>query len=208
MKMRQKLQKIPQQKQQRQTLRLLRQSLNKQQQRVASQQLSKRLSQLFSPRPIKNIALYLPFDGEISPLPMLKRWHGMGRHLYLPVVSAGTLRFRRYIPGVSRMHKNRYGIDEPLPAKGHDIQLNQLNLMLIPLVGFDRSGNRMGMGKGYYYRALTRINQSYRRPRLVGLAHACQETALIPNTWDMPMDMIVTDLDVIEITSQTLDQAH
>jgi 5-formyltetrahydrofolate cyclo-ligase len=68
--------------------------------------------------------------------------------------------------------------------------------LLLPLVGFDETGNRLGMGGGYYDRTLSYLRQRkhWRRPRLVGIAHECQKVdALAPSPWDVPLDMIVTE---------------
>jgi 5-formyltetrahydrofolate cyclo-ligase len=76
-----------------------------------------------------------------------------------------------------------------------------LDVVVLPLVGFDRRGNRLGMGAGYYDRALRRrldTTRHWRRPRLVGVAFACQELPAIPvSPWDVPLDLIVTEHGVI-----------
>jgi 5-formyltetrahydrofolate cyclo-ligase len=71
----------------------------------------------------------------------------------------------------------------------------------MPVLGFDRAGNRLGMGLGFYdrrLRHLARRGRRWRRPRLVGVAFGCQELASIePSGWDVPLDMIVTENGVI-----------
>lgn len=70
-----------------------------------------------------------------------------------------------------------------------------MDIILLPLTGFDARGNRLGMGGGFYDRTLAfRQRAGQRRPLLVGIAHACQEVPLIPSaSWDIPLDRIVTD---------------
>ena len=63
----------------------------------------------------------------------------------------------------------------------------------MPLVGFDKTGNRLGMGKGYYDRTFAENSPFFRRPRLIGLAHSIQEATLIPNLWDVPLDAVFTE---------------
>ena len=71
-----------------------------------------------------------------------------------------------------------------------------LDLILLPLVGFDLKGNRLGMGGGYYDRTLSylRHRRFWIKPRLVGVAHECQKVdSLIARPWDIPLDAVVTE---------------
>jgi 5-formyltetrahydrofolate cyclo-ligase len=69
----------------------------------------------------------------------------------------------------------------------------------MPLVGFDRLGNRMGMGGGYYDRTLAFMSEHHSgKPKLVGLAHSSQEVELISQqSWDIPLHVIATDREII-----------
>jgi len=73
--------------------------------------------------------------------------------------------------------------------------------VLVPVVGFDRRGNRLGMGAGFYDRALRRrldAGRPWRRPRLVGVAFARQELpGIAASAWDVPLDLIVTELGLV-----------
>ena len=92
---------------------------------------------------------------------------------------------------------NRFGIYEP--ARGAEIRVADLDLVFMPLVAFDRSGNRLGMGRGYYDRALAGLADS---PLRVGLGHRFQELPLLePSEWDVPLHIVVTPDEVIH-TSQ------
>jgi len=95
---------------------------------------------------------------------------------------------------------NRYGIEEP-KAIGKPRPANSFDLLLIPLVAFDRSGTRMGMGAGYYDRALEALgHQTSTKPYLVGLAHHFQEVKSLERApWDVPLDAILTDHEFIHI---------
>ncbi len=67
---------------------------------------------------------------------------------------------------------------------------------MMPLVGFDADCNRLGMGGGFYDRTLDylRWHRAWNRPRLIGLAHACQQVARIePQPWDIPLEAVVTE---------------
>ncbi len=102
---------------------------------------------------------------------------------------------------------NRFGISEPRTI-ATPLYANQLTLILLPLVAFDRSGNRLGMGAGYYDRALQALkHQVGTRPLLIGLAHSFQEVEKIDaQTWDVPLDAILTDLEYIPVSSKLQTQ--
>ncbi len=147
-------------------------------------------------RRAKRVGIYWPSDGEIDPLTLLGRQRGKQWHL--PVLQRfprKTLMFVRWRPG-ERLMANRFGIPEP-QRRGRRIRNAQsLDLLLMPVVGFDRDGHRIGRGGGFYDRSLAYLRRHplWRRPRLIGLAHACQRLDQItPKPWDVPVDAIATE---------------
>jgi 5-formyltetrahydrofolate cyclo-ligase len=107
--------------------------------------------------------------------------------------------FVHWTPGTAQ-RRNAFGILEPAVTI-RATPVTQLDMVVLPVVGFDRRGNRLGMGAGFYDRALRRRldpARQWRRPRLVGVAFACQELASIPtSTWDVPLDLIVTERGLV-----------
>lgn len=93
-----------------------------------------------------------------------------------------------------RFHKNQYGIPEPVYALKRLVSPRKLDLIFMPLVAFDASGHRIGMGGGYFDRALSfKKHRSHLPPRLIGAAHDFQQLKHIEeNPWDVPMDGVVT----------------
>jgi len=147
-------------------------------------------------RDSKYLAFYLANDGEIDTRLLLDAALDRGKQCFLPRIDTGTqprMQFARYRRG-DRLAKNRFGIAEPLP-RASIIAPSQLDLVLVPLVGFDTKGGRLGMGAGYYDRSFaTKRQYPTASPRLIGLAHQCQCVALLPdNDWDVPLDGVVTD---------------
>lgn len=146
----------------------------------------------------QRIAFYLAADGELDPLPLLKRARSHGKHIYLPVLRPGlhnTLWFAEFRTG-DRLIKNRFGILEPDTRRRKPTPPWGLDLILLPLVGFDPQGNRLGMGGGYYDRTLAYLHRHlyWQRPRLMGLAHQCQQVATLDRQpWDIPLQHIVTE---------------
>lgn len=97
--------------------------------------------------------------------------------------------------------RNRFGIREPIKSSS-PLFANQLDLVLLPLLAFDRTGNRLGMGAGYYDRALQAlVHQPSTRPRLIGLAHSFQEVESIQaQPWDVTLDAIITEDEYIPVS--------
>lgn len=146
----------------------------------------------------KKIACYFPVDSEIDPYPVLYRAIDMGKSVYLPVlVPLGTNRlwFAPYQPDC-KMTLNQYGIPEPQVPKSKLLAPRALDLVLTPLVGFDKNCNRLGMGGGYYDRtfAFLRNRQSWIKPRLLGIAYDLQRVNSLPHEdWDVPLYGVATE---------------
>ena len=99
----------------------------------------------------------------------------------------------------SQLITNRFGILEPCIKGAVIAPAWSLDLILMPLVGFDRQGNRLGMGGGFYDRTLAFTARGQRpAPQLVGLAYSFQEVAPIsPRKWDIPLNRIMTENETI-----------
>jgi len=185
-------------KQLRKQLRTARRSLSRAEQHRASRQLVRRLSQSRLLLRSQHLAFYLANDGEIDPALLLAHCRRLGKTCYLPVLHrwpATGMGFQRLLPQ-QRWTRNRYGIREPLPNRKLQVRPWRLDLVLMPLVGFDGAGNRLGMGGGFYDRTFAyrhrRLN--WQKPVLLGLAHECQKTASLPvASWDVPLDGIISD---------------
>ena len=92
---------------------------------------------------------------------------------------------------------NRFGISEPDTNQAKEIPIQSLDIILIPLVVFDQSCNRIGMGSGFYDKALSALDNSKKKTYLIGLAYEFQKVDQIePNKWDIPLDYVVTEKKV------------
>ncbi len=179
-------------------LRAQRRALGRQAQRQAARGLYRQLAQHPLFRRATHIALYLPNDGEIDPRPLLRAAQQRGKATYLPVLSPwprSKMVFQRIRPG-ERLHKNRFGIEEPRRNRKQQRKVWTLDLVLLPLVGFDRHGARLGMGGGFYDRSMAyrALRKNWHKPTLLGLAHECQQVErLSMASWDVPLQGTVTD---------------
>lgn len=181
----------------RKSLRQQRNALDAATQNQHALDLFKRLSrsQLF--KRSKHIGAYLPADGEIDPHYLIEHAWQANKKIYLPVLApfSPRLYFALYSAN-SKMKLNRYKIAEPDVHPKHWLKPQQLNLILMPLVGFDKTGNRLGMGGGYYDRALsfTQYRKKTYKPYLIGMAHQLQCLKQIPHqSHDVPMQLIATE---------------
>ena len=181
----------------RKTLRARRTALSPHEQQSAREALAIRISEQPVFQQSQHIALYLASDGEIDPAGIVEMAWQQGKICYLPVLNKqqkGTLMFLPYTAETA-MTNNRYGIPEPIADSTTARQAKDLDLVLLPLTGFDAACNRMGMGGGYYDRtfAFTQ-SSSTTNPLLIGLAHECQKVdQLNTSPWDVPMHAIATD---------------
>ncbi|MDH5710251.1 MAG: 5-formyltetrahydrofolate cyclo-ligase [Gammaproteobacteria bacterium] len=162
-------------------------------------QHAEQLTQLFLQEGLfsqhQKIAAYLANDGEIDPVHIIRQAWGLGKQVYLPVLSAheNSLLFALYEEGMP-MCRNQFGIDEPNSAPEHWLRAKHMDLILLPLVAFDAQGNRMGMGGGFYDRSLADLQQQNSRTRLIGLAHEIQKVErLETQSWDIPLHAILTE---------------
>lgn len=177
----------------RQQVRQARQQLSPQQQQQAAQNIQQQALALIQQHKCENIALYLPFDGEISTLPLIESLWQQQKNVFLPVLhpfASGHLLFLAYKPE-TKLIKNKFGILEPQLNVQNVLPLASLHMIFTPLVAFDKQGNRLGMGGGFYDRTLQNWQNSSFLP--IGLAHQCQQVeSLLVETWDIPLAKILS----------------
>ncbi len=144
------------------------------------------------------VAAYWPIRDELDVKPVLTRLMDDGQPVCLPVVVGDglPLELRVWQPGAA-LYPSGFGTlapDELAPIVEPD-------MILMPLLGFDKQGTRLGYGGGYYDRTLTRLTK---KPKLVGFAFALQEFDHIPrDSHDVPLDAVVTENGVTRFgTSQ------
>ncbi len=149
----------------------------------------------------RSVALYIAADGEIDPQLLLRHALVSGKRVYLPQLRHGNrLGFGEYRCGM-RMRRNRFGIPEP--QRSRRISITELDVVLLPLVAFDRRGNRLGMGGGFYDRTFARVrhtgNARANAPQLIGLAYRFQKVSSLPREpWDVPLTGVLTERGWIE----------
>ena len=176
----------------RQQIRKTRANLTALQQQQAEDSITQQALAFIEERNAQHIALYVSFDGEISTDKLIKTLWAQDKHVYLPVLhpfNPNHLLFLRYLPDTP-MLKNKFGIWEPKLNVQNVLPLDELDILFTPLVAFDKEGNRLGMGGGFYDRTLQNWqNSSF---ITVGLAHQCQQVEQLPTeAWDVPLYRIL-----------------
>ena len=176
----------------RQQIRKTRANLTALQQQQAEDSITQQALAFIEERNAQHIALYVSFDGEISTEKLIKTLWAQDKYVYLPVLhpfNPNHLLFLRYLPDTP-MLKNKFGIWEPKLNVQNVLPLDELDILFTPLVAFDKQGNRLGMGGGFYDRTLQNWQNSSFIP--VGLAHQCQQVEQLPTeAWDVPLHQIL-----------------
>ena len=149
----------------------------------------------------KRVALYLPHDGETDTSALLAAARRRGIKIFVPVVVDRRRRLLRFYPLVGKLRRGAFGIAVPRRLQ-HPIAPRWLDLIVVHLVGVDGNGRRLGMGGGFYDRAL-----SFRRymrltgPHLAGLAFDLQRTReSFAEPWDIRLDSVATESGLQRMT--------
>ena len=148
----------------------------------------------------QRIAFYIANDGELDVSQSMAIAQAAGKQCYLPVLH--PLKHNRLLFMQHRLTdtlvNNRYAISEPVLDCKRMSPTWTLDLILLPLVGFDEQCHRIGMGGGFYDRSLAfKKNSPRNSPVLVGVAHDIQKVEKITlNSWDIPLDMVITDKQI------------
>jgi 5-formyltetrahydrofolate cyclo-ligase len=144
-------------------------------------------------RPGVAVALYVSRGSEVDTAPLRRLARARGCRVFLPRITD----YRQYrcvfaAAGGRPLRLGRLRIAEPTGRAG--VGLRSFALVLLPLVGFDDAGNRLGNGAGYYDRMLAFRRGARGGPVLVGVAFECQRcAALQPEAHDVPLDAVVTE---------------
>jgi 5-formyltetrahydrofolate cyclo-ligase len=160
----------------------------------AARQVSRLIDQARLLRPGRRIGLYLSLPEELDTTPLLQLAQRRRCVIALPRVTSKRHARMRFLVFDGTIKTGAYGISEPGGRQG--LRALELDVVFIPLVGFDAAGNRLGMGKGFYDRCLVhRIAlRNWRRPLLAGIAYEVQQVSSLPRAGhDVPLDVIVTD---------------
>jgi len=146
------------------------------------------------------VAGFMPLKSEINPLPLMKKLAEAGAQLGLPAIQGRghPLIIRAYTFG-DDLARGQWGIREPKP----DAAEVAPDIVIVPLAAFDRAGNRIGYGAGYYDMTLRSL-RAQKKVIAIGVAFAVQEIDHVPVTpRDEHLDLVLTEHGVIELRSRS-----
>ena len=181
----------------RRELRRLRAAIPAAERQAAAAALARHLFASSLPRRGRRWALYLPFASELDCLPLALALAARGKQVFLPLI-APPRRHLRFV-ALDQVHSwRRSPLGMLEPQARHSLSARQMDVICLPLLGFDRHGGRLGQGGGYYDRTLAFCRATAARPCLIGLAFAAQERpALALEPWDVRLDWVLTELELL-----------
>ena len=146
--------------------------------------------------PDTTVSGFIPHLSEIDARPLMKVLADRGAKLALPVViSRGEPLVMRLWTIGAPLKSGGWGLSEPFPTSPEVLP----DILLVPLLAFDRTGNRIGYGAGYFDRTITAL-RTLKPVTAVGVAFAAQEVAHVPVTSrDAKLDLVLTEREVIDI---------
>ncbi|MDO5845385.1 MAG: 5-formyltetrahydrofolate cyclo-ligase [Methanocorpusculum sp.] len=154
--------------------------------------------------PYTTILAYVSKDPEVESMVIINALISEGKHVIVPIIERETHTLRlSYLTSMEQLEPGTFQVPEPLsaeiPADAADVEA-----VLLPLVGFDRTGNRIGYGAGYYDRFL----EQHPEPVRIGMAYACQEVACVPaEPFDIKMHYVVTEDGIMDCQADSAPSA-
>jgi 5-formyltetrahydrofolate cyclo-ligase len=142
------------------------------------------------------ISGFMPLKSEINPLPLMQKVSEGGAQLALPAIAGrGRPLIMRAWEFGAPLDRGQWGVREPKP----DAPEVEPDILLVPLLAFDRAGHRIGYGAGYYDMTIHRL-RALKPVTAVGIAFAAQEVPKIPTTArDERLDLVLTEREVIDL---------
>lgn len=161
----------------------LRDALSEQEVEAASRRIADKFLEMYGDK--DRFLLYLNFRNEVSTAYIRETLFKAGKEIFLPVVEGGIFKTGRYT-GEAELKSGAFGIKEPAGAE----KVSFIDVIAVPGVAFDKNGNRIGFGRGYYDRFLS----DNRYGQAAGLAYDFQVTEdITPDQHDVPLDVLITD---------------
>lgn len=181
-------------------IRILRRSIKYSEQYTSAQLVTNKILSLHCLHQSINIAVFISVDGEIRTDLLIKTLLSMNKCIYLPILplpffKEQYLSFAQYTLSTPLIHNYLNTFEPKISTKKSIISIKMLDIIFIPLVAFDKYGNRLGMGGGFYDITLKYIQDHHINCVCIGLGHDFQliPTQLLPiEKWDMKLHKIIT----------------
>jgi 5-formyltetrahydrofolate cyclo-ligase len=165
---------------------------------AAAERIALRVARTGWLRPGRGIGLYASIGDEADTAPLRRLAARRGCEVFLPRITSYTARRMLFWRDNGRYRPNRLRIPEPVGGPMRPAR--RLDIVFVPLTGFDERCYRLGVGGGFYDRLFGyRQRETWRRPLLVGIGFDCQRTAeFLPQAHDVPLDLVVTESGILD----------
>ena len=145
----------------------------------------------------QNIACYVPIENEINVWAIIKTIWQLQKNCYLPAIHPKIKNQLQFVKFNERdkLTIEKYKIPQPKICQNKIIASQDLDLVIVPLIGFNTDGFRIGRGAGYYDRAFAFKQQQQNpntKPYLLGVGYKWQQVKFTPNSWDIAMNEVIT----------------
>jgi 5-formyltetrahydrofolate cyclo-ligase len=172
-----------------------RNALGEDERAAASEKIVERAGDLMVSLLPNSVALYRPIGSECDTRALFVKSGSIGAEIGLPaIIDRSRIVFRRYRPG-DPLVAGGFGTSVPTA----EAPLIEPDVIVVPIVGFDRSGIRLGYGRGYYDGVITALREAGHDPKLIGIAFSVQEVETIPaDPHDVRLDWIVTEKETLD----------
>lgn len=180
-----------------------RDSITKENKKIKDSAIRKRLFSLEYLKEAKTILFYASFRSEADTIKAIQNALKLKKRVALPVVDTEHKQLKLYeVHDISELSSGYMGIPEPVAVRALNMGLNEIDIEIIPGIGFDLKGNRLGYGAGYYDKLLShkskRLSKTKGRITTIALAFEEQIAEKIPSEpHDIRVDLIVTDKRLI-----------
>ena len=176
----------------RETLKARREALSLKDRREKGYYITCRLEKIL--KPYHTILAYVAKDPEVESMVIINCLLEKGKSVAVPIIEKETHTLRlSYLTSMAELEPGTFQVPEPISCE-KPVPVSLIDVILVPMVGFDRAGHRLGYGAGYYDRF---FEKNPNIPK-IGMAYACQEAEYIPTEpYDVRMDYVVTENEVI-----------
>jgi 5-formyltetrahydrofolate cyclo-ligase len=171
-----------------------RRSLSAAERQIASEKIARQVTHSREFVAASSIGCYLPMQDEVDPYEIIERGWRANKRIFCPVMGKNGAMVYRRLDRNTTLLRNSFGLWEPVGSEC--ISPRRLDLVITPLVAFDKNRNRIGMGGGYFDRCFSflRHRRLWIAPKLIGVAFTCQEVANISaNPWDIRLYAVYSD---------------
>lgn len=155
---------------------------------IASSKIASYVLALDEVKRADSICVYLPIGTEVDTKEIIDGLALLGKKIYAPKTINDTDMVALKFESFEDCTKGNFNIPEP---RGEEIAKEKLDLILVPMVAYNKNRARIGYGKGYYDRFIPKNSKT------IGLAFSCQEQDFLPDSHDKTLDIIVTEKGVL-----------